>query len=80
MDALSKLQRSLEIYQTNYGVEDSRSCSVKRRVALIHLRQNEFQQALKELREVECIERIVYGDNSVVLAKTLKVIGTILLI
>ena len=29
---------------------------------------------------MECIERIVYGDNSVVLAKTLKVIGTILLI
>jgi hypothetical protein len=44
------------------------------------LRCNEFKDALKELREVECIERVVYGDNSVSLAKTLKVIGTLLII
>ena len=37
-------------------------------------------EALKELREVEAIERVVYGDNSVSLAKTLKVIGTLLII
>lgn len=36
--------------------------------------------ALKELREVVAIERVVYGDNSVSLAKTLKVIGTLLII
>jgi len=79
-EALEKLQQALDIYQTNYGVEDHRACRVKRRIALIYLRCNEFQDALKELREVECIERVVYGDNSVSLAKTLKVIGTLLII
>lgn len=41
-EALEKLTKALDIYQTNFGVEDQRSCKVKRRIALIHLRCNEF--------------------------------------
>lgn len=37
-------------------------------------------EALRELKEVEQIERVIYGDSSVSLAKTLKVIGTLLII
>lgn len=47
---------------------------------MIFLKCNQFKEALKQLREVEYIERQVYGDNSNQLAKTLKVIGTLQII
>lgn len=44
------------------------------------LRGNQFKEALRELQEVENLERVVFGDYSPALAKTLKVIGTLLII
>jgi len=79
-DAIQKLNKALDIYQFNFGTEDHRACRVKRRIALIFLKCNQFKEALKQLREVEYIERQVYGDNSNQLAKTLKVIGTLQII
>ena len=79
-EAIQKLEKALDIYQNLYGTDDHRACRVKRRIALIFLRCNQFTEALKQLREVEYIERTVYGDSSVSLAKTLKVIGTLLII
>ena len=38
-EAHSKLQKALDILQTNYGVEDPRSCRVKRRIALIYMKK-----------------------------------------
>ena len=60
-----------------YGNQDQRSCKVKRNIALIYLRGNQFQEALRELCEVEYLERVVYGEKSVSLGKTLKIIGTL---
>ena len=60
-----------------YGSYDVRSCKVKRNIALIYLRGNQFQEALRELSEVEYLERVVYGEKSVSLGKTLKIIGTL---
>lgn len=54
----------MEIYEKSYGVEDIRTCKIKRNVALVYLRGNQFSDALKELKEVEDLERILYGDTS----------------
>lgn len=52
-DALFNLQRASEIYEQNYGLEDPQTVRVKRNIALVLLRGNQFQDALKELFEVE---------------------------
>lgn len=41
-EGLRKLEKALEIYVSKYGVEDQRSCRVKRRIALIYLRCSQF--------------------------------------
>ena len=54
----------MEIYERSYGLEDVRTCKIKRNVALVYLRGNRFDDALKELKEVEDLERLLYGDTS----------------
>ena len=70
----------MEIYERSYGMEDVRTCKIKRNVALVYLRGNKFDDALKELKEVEELERLLYGDTSAQLAKTQKIIGTLMII
>lgn len=47
---------------------------------MIYLRSKQHEAALRELREVEKLENIVFGADSVQVAKTHRVIGTIKLI
>ena len=54
----------MEIYERSYGIQDVRTCKIKRNVALVYLRGNKFEDALKELKEVEELERLLYGDAS----------------
>ena len=61
-------------------MEDIRTCKIKRNVALVYLRGNQFEEALRELREVEDLERVLYGETSSNLAKTQKIIGTLMII
>ena len=70
----------MEIYERSYGLEDVRTCKIKRNVALVYLRGNEFNDALRELKEVEELERLLYGETSAQLAKTQKIIGTLMII
>ena len=70
----------MEIYERSYGIQDVRTCKIKRNVALVYLRGNKFEDALKELKEVEELERLLYGDASAQLAKTQKIIGTLMII
>ena len=79
-ESLVNLNKALEIYEGAYGLEDVRTCKIKRNVALVYLRGNKFEDALKELKEVESLERILYGDTSSNVAKTQKVIGTLMII
>ena len=44
------------------------------------MRGNQFEEALRELREVEDLERVLYGETSSNLAKTQKIIGTLMII
>ena len=61
-------------------MEDVRTCKIKRNLAIVYLRGNRFEEALKELKEVEDLEMILYGEGSVQLAKTQKIIGTLMII
>lgn len=70
----------MEIYERSYGLEDVRTCKIKRNVALVYLRGNKFEDALRELKEVETLENILYGETSPQKAKTQKIIGTLMII
>ena len=74
------LNKAMDIYEQSYGLEDVRTCKIKRNVALVYLRGNEFNDALKELKEVEELEKLLYGETSAQLAKTQKIIGTLMII
>lgn len=70
----------MEIYESNYGMQDVRTCKIKRNVALVYLRGTKFEEALKELQEVEDLEKYLYGELSSQIAKTFKIIGTLMII
>ena len=63
-ESLVNLNKAMEIYEQSYGLEDVRTCKIKRNVALVYLRGNEFNDALKELKEVEELEKLLYGETS----------------
>jgi tetratricopeptide (TPR) repeat protein len=53
---------------------------VKRNISLLLLKGNKYEEALDELIEVEELEKTLYGDTSLQLGKTYKVIGTLYII
>lgn len=65
------------IYEQNYSQEDKRTCNVKKNIALIFLKSNHYEEALQEFKEVEILEKVLYGDSSLNLAKTYKTVGTL---
>lgn len=79
-EALVNLQKALEIYERSYGMHDVRTCKIKRNIALVYIRGSNFEDALRELKEVEELERELYGDTSAQLAKTQKIIGILMII
>jgi tetratricopeptide (TPR) repeat protein len=64
-EALAVLKQAEQIYEYAYSVVDRRTCKVKRNVALLQLKANRYDEALEELREVEELERTLYGEASV---------------
>eukprot|EP00347_Sterkiella_histriomuscorum_P020213 403338658 len=79
-EGLEALKQAEQIYEYNYSVVDKRTCKVKRNIALLYLKKENYNEALEELKEVEELEKSLYGDNSSQLAKTYKVIGTLYII
>ena len=79
-EALKSLRQAEQIYEYNYGVVDKKTCKVKRNVALLLLKANRYDEALDELAEVEELEKTLYGETSVQIGKTFKVIGTLYII
>lgn len=55
----------------------AKTCKVKRNISLLCLKSDQNFAALEELRQVEDLERTLYGETSTQLGKTYKVIGTI---
>ncbi len=64
-EALAFLKQAEQVYEFTYSVVDKRTCKVKRNVALLYLKANRYDEALDELREVEELERTLYGEASV---------------
>ena len=64
-DALEVLKKAAKIYEYNYSVVDKRTCKVKRNISLLYLKSNRYDEALEELKEVEELEKTLYGDHSV---------------
>lgn len=77
-EAIMILDQAKQIYEDHYTVVDKRTCKVKRNIALIHIRMENYPDALKELNEVLELEVTLFGENSQNVAKTYKVIGTLL--
>ncbi len=63
-ESLAVLKQAEQIYEYAYSVVDRRTCKVKRNVALLQLKANRYEEALEELREVEELERTLYGEAS----------------
>ncbi|CAD7963944.1 unnamed protein product [Amoebophrya sp. A25] len=75
--ALDKLKAVEQIVLQQLGREEQKSVEVKRELALILIKRREHDQALEYLREVQFLERTLFGPQSVQLARTLKALGTV---
>jgi tetratricopeptide (TPR) repeat protein len=64
-EALECLKTAEQIFEYNYSVVDKRTCKVKRNIALLYLKNNRYDEALEVLKEVEELEKTLYGDSSV---------------
>ena len=76
-EALHSLKLVEKIYKNNYSEVNAKTCKVKRNISLLCLKSDKNEDALIELRQVEELERTLYGETSTQLGKTYKVIGTI---
>jgi len=76
-DALHSLRVVEKIFKNNYTDVHAKTCKVKRNISLLCLKTDMNKEALTELRQVEDLERTLYGESSTQLGKTYKVIGTI---
>ncbi len=91
---LESLHKIKDIYSEIYGLTDKKTIKIKRMISLALLRNNKNEEALSELLETEVntspililaysikeLEKKFYGDDSVQVAKTQKIIGTLYLV
>jgi tetratricopeptide (TPR) repeat protein len=84
LEALGKNREALQAWQvaeeavaTNFGDEDKKSIEVKRDVALLHLKLDDHETALRYLNDVHYFERRLHGSQSTSVARTLKALGTV---
>ena len=69
-----------DIYIQIYGPCDKKVIKIKRQISINLLKNEEHQKAITELKETEEMEIGVYGEYSVQVAKTHKIIGTIMIL
>ena len=74
------MKKAIEIYERRYGLVDERTCKIMRTIALVYLRADRFEEALNELKLVLDLERLIFGEASAQLAKTLKIVGSLMII
>mmetsp|Transcript_3191 Transcript_3191/g.3442 ORF Transcript_3191/g.3442 Transcript_3191/m.3442 type:complete len:423 (-) Transcript_3191:151-1419(-) len=79
-DAKDSYRSAESLYEYTYGVIDKRTAKVKRSIALVLLKSNQYDEALQELREVEELEKTLFGDGSLMVAKTYKIIASIFML
>ncbi len=71
------LREAEDIYECTYGLVDKKTCKIKRDVALLLLKANKYDEALEEVIGVEEQEKNLYGETSIQLGRTYKLIGTL---
>ena len=60
-----------------YGAVDKKTSKIKRDMALLLLKSNQYDEALNEVIQVEEQEKSLYGETSLQLGRTYKLIGTL---
>lgn len=63
-EALNSLRIVEKIYKNNYSEVHAKTCKVKRNISLLCLKSDQNFAALEELRQVEDLERTLYGETS----------------
>ena len=76
-EAIRWLRETEEIYVYLHGKVDKKTCKIKRDIALLLLKNNQYDEALDEVIQVEEQERTLYGETSLQLGRTYKLIGTL---
>ena len=76
-EAIKWLKEAEKIYEYLYGSTDKKACKIKRDIALLLLKANKYDDALNEVIQVEERERSLYGETSLQLGRTYKLIGTL---
>lgn len=76
-DAIKWLRETEEVYVYLHGKVDKKTCKIKRDIALLLLKANQYDEALEEVIQVEEQERQLYGETSLQLGRTYKLIGTL---
>ena len=76
-EAINWLRETEKLYEYIYGAVDKKTTKIKRDIALLLLKANQYDEALKEVIQVEDQERSLYGETSLQLGRTYKLIGTL---
>lgn len=76
-EAVKWLKEAEKVYEYVYGTIDKKTCKIKRDIALLLLKSNQYDDALNEVIQVEERERSLYGETSLQLGRTYKLIGTL---
>ena len=76
-DAIKWLRETEKVYEYIYGAVDKKTWKIKRDIALLLLKSNQYDEALNEVIQVEEQEKSLYGETSLQLGRTYKLIGTL---
>lgn len=76
-EAIRWLRETEDVYIHLHGSVDKKTCKIKRDIALLLLKGNQYNDALDEVIQVEEQERTLYGETSLQLGRTYKLIGTL---
>lgn len=76
-EGLSYLKEAEDIYECTYGLIDKKTCKIKWDIALLYLKASRYNEALDEVLAVEEQEKSLYGDSSLQVGWTYKLIGTL---
>lgn len=76
-EAINWLRETEKLYEYIYGSIDKKTTKIKRDIALLLLKDGKYDEALEEVLQVEEQERQLYGETSLQLGKTYKLIGTL---
>ena len=78
-NTLACIQKVKTLYQQIYSNEDKRVIKARRKIATSLLKSERFKEAVNELTEIVELEEKVFGESSMQTAKTLKLLGTVLI-